>query len=467
MTVVNYVAPKPGDRRMLKTDIATRARSAESWSMGGWLPNPDPVLKAMGRDISVYRDLTADAHVAGCIRRRRAAVQDLEYGLEREKAPARLFRSIESWLADLDLEKLVREAMDGAFYGYQPMEVTWGRVGGLLLPVEVTAKPQEWFFYTPENELRFRAKGSGLEGEELPPRKFVVARQGPSYQNPYGQPDLAPCFWPVTFKRGGLRFWAVFTEKYGSPFLVGKAPRSATDSEVTKLLDSLAEMVQDAVAVIPDDSSVDIQEAAGKANSADVYQQFMLFCRSEVSIALLGSNQSTEMDSNRASSVSGLQIADDLAMGDAEMIGEVVNELIGWAAEYNWPGSPRPLWSLRPQEQIDDLRPKRDEILVRSGVRFSRAYWMRTYGLEEDDLEPEEPEQPAAPQPPQLAPEQPQEDEQPQSEEDGEDESQAAEMADGGVPVTTQGDPLIGEEELRFLAETWGRLTAQADLDDA
>ncbi|WP_237172074.1 phage portal protein family protein [Pandoraea norimbergensis] len=65
------------------------------------------------------------------------------------------------------------------------------------------------------------------------------------------------------------------------------------------MLDRLEDMVQDAVAVIPDDSSVEIKEAANGANNADVYERLLHFCRSEVSIALLGQNQTTEASANR------------------------------------------------------------------------------------------------------------------------------------------------------------------------
>ena len=70
----------------LSDQIATRGRSIDFYALGMYLPNPDPVLKALGKDIKVYRELRADAHVGGCIRRRKAAVKALEWGLDRDKA---------------------------------------------------------------------------------------------------------------------------------------------------------------------------------------------------------------------------------------------------------------------------------------------------------------------------------------------------------------------------------------------
>ena len=379
-----------GDRRTLTGQaIATRARSLEGWTMADWLPNPDPVLKALGRDIVVYRELRSDAHVGGCIRRRKAAVLGLEPELDRAGAPARVAKAIEGLLADLPLPAILGELLDAALYGYQPAEITWGRVGALLVPTEIVAKPPEWFCFDAENRLRFRSRDGGLAGQLLPERKFLVARQEPSYANPYGQPDMAMVFWPTAFKKGGLKFWVSFTERYGSPFLIGKQPRSVSAAETEALADRLEAMIQDAVAVIPDDASVEIVEASGKTGSAEVYRELLTFCRSEVSIALLGQNQTTEADATRASATAGLEVARNIRDGDATMVASVMQQLIDWVVELNWPGSARPRWGLREQEEIDEARPRRDEILVRAGVRFSRAYWMASYGLTEHDLEEE------------------------------------------------------------------------------
>ena len=373
--------------KSLSDQIATRGRSIDFYGLGMYLPNPDPVLKALGKDIKVYRELRADAHVGGCIRRRKAAVKALEWGLDRDKAKSRVAKSIEAIFADLDLSRIITEMLDAVLYGYQPMEVMWGKVGGYLVPVDVVGKPADWFLYSPENELRFRSRQAQLQGEELPPRKFLVPRQDPSYHNPYGFADLSMCFWPTTFKKGGLKFWVQFTEKYGAPWVIGKHPRSASDAETNQLLDRLEDMVQDAVAVIPDDSSVDIKEAAGKTGSTEVYERLLHFCRSEVSIALLGQNQTTEANANRASAQAGLEVTRDIRDGDKAIVQEAFNTLIRWVCELNFSDGARPVFSLWEQEEVDKVLAERDEKLVRAGAKLTPAYFKRAYSLQDGDLE--------------------------------------------------------------------------------
>ncbi|WP_047257749.1 DUF935 domain-containing protein [Chromobacterium subtsugae] len=373
-------------RQSLSSQIATRSKSIDFYGLGMYLPNPDPVLKALGKDIKVYRELRADAHVGGCIRRRKAAVKALEWGLDRDQANSRVAKSITDIFNDLNLSRIIGEMLDAMLYGYQPMEIMWGKVGSYLVPVDIVGKPADWFVFDEDNQLRLRTKQAPLKGEELPERKFLVPRQDASYDNPYGFADLSMCFWPTTFKKGGLKFWVQFTEKYGSPWLVGKHPRSASTQETDQLLDSLEAMVQDAVAVVPDDSSVEIKEAANGANNADVYERLLHFCRSEVSIALLGQNQTTEASANRASAQAGLEVTRDIRDGDKEVIEEALNQLVRWVCELNFNGGDRPRFEMWEQEQVDEVQAGRDEKLTRAGAQLTPAYFKRAYNLQDGDL---------------------------------------------------------------------------------
>ena len=372
----------------LNHHIATRGRTETSGVSGANLPNPDPILKAQGKDITVYRDLRSSALVGGNIRRRKAAVLSLERGLKRGEASPNVERFITDWLTDLDLDRIIRELLDAPLFGYQPIELKWQPLGLHQVPQDLLGKPAEWFFYDKDNALRFRAKDAGQDGELCDPRRFIVARQDATYANPYGFPDLSMCFWPATFMKGGLKFWVQFTEKYGSPWVIGKHPRGATDGETELLLNSLEAMVQDAVAAIPDDASVQIIEAAGKAGSAEVYRQLLEYCRSEINVAMLGQNQTTEKDSNHASATAGAEVTKDIRDGDAAIVATALNACIRQVVDINFGTDVvAPLYALWQQEEIDKSLAQRDKALTESGVKFTNAYWQRTYNLQDGDLQ--------------------------------------------------------------------------------
>lgn len=54
---------EPAGKKLLTEHIATRGRSFDAQALGMYLPNPDPILKAQGKDIAVYRDLRSQALV--------------------------------------------------------------------------------------------------------------------------------------------------------------------------------------------------------------------------------------------------------------------------------------------------------------------------------------------------------------------------------------------------------------------
>ena len=386
-------------RSSLSEQIATRERSTDM-SFGFILPNPDPILKRQGKDIAVYRDMRSRASVGGPIRRRKAAVKALEWRVERGKASARVTRLANDVLATYDMDTLIKEITNAVLFGYQPLELVWGPFNGAAAPLQVIGKPQEWFFFDNAAQLRFRSRQQPLQGEELEPRKFLLARQEASYENPYGFADLSMCFWADTFMRGGLKFWVTFTEKYGTPWLVGKQPRGTPGSEVNNLLDKLEAMVQDAVAAIPDDSSIDILESGDKGASADLYERLLMYCRSEINIALLGQNQSTESNSNRASATAGLEVAKTIRDGDAALVMATMNQLLRWLTDlHDGEQAPAPTFVLFEEEDVNTQQAVRDETLTKAGLKFTKEYWKRVYRLQDGDIEeaPAGPSMPKAP----------------------------------------------------------------------
>lgn len=84
---------------------------------------------------------------------------------------------------------------------------------------------------------------------------------------PYGLRLLSRCLWAVSFKRGGVSFYARFVERHGMPWVVGKAPSQVSEEDKRKIARGLSRMVQDAVAVVPFGAEVKL-ESAGQTQGA-------------------------------------------------------------------------------------------------------------------------------------------------------------------------------------------------------
>lgn len=371
----------------LSSQIAVLSRFGMS-GFGGWLPNPDPILRKMGRQIDVYRELLRDPLVGGQVRRRKAVVARLQWRLDGDDVPQNVRDTIQAALAQHDLDRLIKDILNATLFGYQPIEIIWQH-GSLWLPERIIAKPPEWFGFDDDAQLYFHQNGATTE--PLPAYKFLCPTQEASYANPYGLGDLGLVFWAVTFKRAGLKFWAEFTQKYGSPWLIGKEPRSNTDADTNKLLDALEALVGNAVGTIPNDSSVEIHEASGKAASVDAYDKLIRYCRSEINIALLGQDQTTEANTNHASATAGLEVTDDIRDSDSRLVAAAINQLIDWICELNFGDVARPKFVLYEAEEYGSTElAQRDYHLHQIGARFSNEYFARAYGFQDGDLLPTE-----------------------------------------------------------------------------
>ncbi|MCU7494753.1 MAG: DUF935 family protein [Ignavibacteria bacterium] len=385
----------------LTTDVATRRNSLEFFSSFlGYLPDPDPVLRKQGKDIKVYHDIVTDPHISSVVEQRKGGVLSLEWDIDRGKAKSREVRIIKDIFDDLDIHNIINEILDAIFYGFQVLEVTFGKVGNMLVPVSVQGKPQEWFGFDEFNRLRFKTKQHPLEGvpvQEIYPRKFILAQNKPTYANPYGDRVLSKCFWPATFKKGGMKFWVTFTEKYGMPSIIGKQPRGLGKAAADELLDMLENMIQDAVAVIPDDSSVELKESASKGASSDVYLGLCNFMNSEISKAVLTATLTTEIQ-NKGSFAASETHADAVArlsQGDRKLPVKALNTLIKWIYEFNFPSSStRAEFMIFDEEDVNKDVAERDKTLAETGVKFTKAYFKKTYSFADEDFEVEGPDLP-------------------------------------------------------------------------
>jgi len=353
-----------------------------SLSALAYLPNPDPILRSERISISTYRQM-ADGHLGAVTRKRRAAVRARPWSLNPNGAAARSVKRTQAMFEALDVRHAETILWSSCLYGYSVLEVMWKMQDGMLVPGELRDKPQEWFGWHSDGSFRF-IDDTGL-GEIVPERKFLVARSEPTFTNPYGKPLLSECFWPLAFKRGGLRFWMTFCEKYGMPRAIGSVPPSASQAERDALLNVLVSMVRDGAAVISDNQKVELQEAAGKASSTDAYAKLVQWADTEISKAILGETLSTELGS--VGSLAAAQVHNDvrkdLALDDANLIEACFNELIGWIYDLNFPGeSVRPRFEIQMPEDLNEARVTRDKTLAEMGLRLTGDYFSDTYRID-------------------------------------------------------------------------------------
>lgn len=359
----------------------------------GQLPNPDPVLRKAGKDITVYRELLGDDEVWAAVQSFKSGVKSLEWELYGNETDTTRKEEIQALFDSYKMDTLISQILNARLFGFQPLEITWQTQNGKWWPIKIQEKPIEWFTFNKQAKLclkpQYRADG-GKEPLEVPKLAFITAQHEATYANPWGEAILSRVFWAVAFKKGGTKFWVTFMEKYGIPWVTGKMPRGAQISEQEELLAKLDAMVQDAVAVIPDDASVEIHHITNSSASGDLHSNFINFFIGQINKVILSQTLTGTSGNGQGSYALGRvhgEIREDVVDVGKRLVEEVLNTVIGWIYRFNY-GIPAQLkFRLYQEEDVDKALAERDEVLTRTGVQFKKSYYVKTYGLNEDDFE--------------------------------------------------------------------------------
>lgn len=314
------------------------------------LPNPDTILRKIGRGIEVYRELKNDAHVWSCIQSRKSGVLSLPWSIEVGKAERRTFDFVRSVFENLDVYQIESDILEAPLFGFQPIEIIWEQDGRFLIPSGLKARPQEWFAYDNNCNLVFKGK-IGNEFEPIPEYKIINVQHEASAINPYGHALLSKCYWPVTFKNGGLRFWVNFTERYGMPILIGQYQRGATNEEIQQLARDLDNIYEDAILVAPMDVKLELHEPA-RSSSVELYLELIRFANNEISKAILSQTLTTELEGGSyAASQTHFQIRKEIIWADSRLVQNALNLLIRYIVQLNFDNNQYPVFKINPQSE--------------------------------------------------------------------------------------------------------------------
>ncbi len=350
---------KASGKRALQQEIATRQSDPNFYGALSYLPNPDTILRKLGRSQEVFDAIIADAHVIGELRSIRSGLIKYEYRLQVGGDTPADIRALE--LCQQIMNNKPAKGMQwidtfwnmaqGVFRGNQVHEVVWKREGQFIVPDKIIDRPQRRFLFTPDNDLRLKTKGSPVDGIELGDYKWLLTRHMPSHENPYGVALLSSCFWPYTFKHNGFKYFVKFCEKYGIPWAIGKYPQGTSKPDQDALADALANMIEDAVAAIPEGGTVELLEH--KQSGSLVQESLIKMCNSEMSKALTSQTLATEIqgEGSRAASETHRERESSVNDSDRVIISAAMNELFVWITEINIAGAAPPRFEFYQEEE--------------------------------------------------------------------------------------------------------------------
>ena len=361
----------------------------------------DSVLLARGAgDYSLYREVLRDDHVKAALTQRVHAViarpWEVRPGGARaiDRAAAHF---LQEQIARLRWDAITAAMLHGVFYGFAVAEALWGADGRHVTLDAIKVRDRRRFGFDGAGRLRLKTTAQP-EGELLPERKFWHFCTGSDHDDaPYGLGLAHWLYWPVWLKRNGLRFWATFLERFGTPTATGRFPAGATPDEQAKLLAALQAIQRDSAIIFPEGMAVELLEAkrAGSADHAD----FVSMMNAAILVITIGQTASTQGTPGKlGNDQTQNEVRRDIVMADADLVCSSFNSSIArWLTEFNFPGAATPqVWRVLDDPADLNASAERDERLARIGYRPGAARIAEVYGEGYEAAPPATPPSPAS-----------------------------------------------------------------------
>lgn len=339
----------------LPAEIVTASSDPSFYDHLGMLPNPDPILRKLGKDSEAYQSILYDGHVTGDIRSLYSGLLGYEWRIVPggdDPASMLAFEKINYVMGDnpvrgLRWDNFLWNIYQSILYGQSVHEIGWNYDGSLMFPGLIKDRPSRRFHYTTDSQPRIITKANPLMGEEAPDeRRLLICQHMPSEANPYGFAVLSSCYWPHVFKHNGWKWLIKLAEKFGYPWPVGKYPAGTPLAEQQKFVKDLAEMMDFGAFAIPDSNEIDLLAVAtgGGAGGEPIQERIINLANSEMSKALTSQTLSTEIKGggSRAAAETHREKEQSISKTDRGMVSDTVNQLFKWTTELNWIGAKPP-----------------------------------------------------------------------------------------------------------------------------
>lgn len=371
-------------------EIATSSKDFDIFA--GWLgrlENPDPTLRteSQGKGLKLYDEVDRDPHAGAVLQSRYLSVVGKEWdilpGEEDESRAQDIADFVKGAFLNTNFDQARQELLQAILYGFYVGEVIWIVRGGDIVPQRIRAKHPRRFSFSMDRDLRLLSPESMIEGEPVPDRKFIRFTYGSS-DNPYGKGLGQKLWWPVWFKKNGIKFWLVFLEKFGMPTAVGKYPPGTPPPQQAALLDAIDAIQNETGVKIPDTMAIDLLEASRSGKVT--YETLCEYMDKQCSKAVLGQTATTEGTPGKLGNEDAQnETRQDIVEADAGLLDECLNNsIVRWIVDYNFPGvTSYPKLKTRTEAE-KDLKPlaARDKILTKEiGLPVGKKYFYETYGI--------------------------------------------------------------------------------------
>ena len=350
------------------------------------LVNDDPVLQARGSgDLKIYTELLRDDQVASAFQQRRKAVTSSEWIVDpASEAPADVEAAefIREQLKQIMFDDLTDKMLYAVFYGYGIAEWVFNTDGNRIILEAAKVRDRSRFRFGVDRELYLLTRQNPM-GELLPREKFWTLTTGAEHDDqPYGIGLAHHLYWPVFFKRTGMKYWSVFLEKFAQPTATATLPGGQMDDPQARrrALEALDAIQVDSGVLIPEGIEITLIEAA-RSGTAD-YQSLQDAMNAAISKIILSQTMTTDNGSSLAQAEVHNDVKTEVVKGDADLLCESLNRtLIPYLTRLNFAtANPPTVWRKTEPEEDLTQRVELDKGIYELGYEPTEDYIRETYG---------------------------------------------------------------------------------------
>lgn len=372
----------PVREELAKPDTGLSANAASYANI--LIPDDNILTGKAGGNYQVYREVLRDDQCASTFSQRRLAVVSKEWQVDpasesaQDKAAAEFIRL---QLENVNWDNITDGMLFSRWYGHGVGECIWGVDGNQVILEDIRVRDRARFAYNEDRQLFLLDRA---QYKLMPDRKFWTINTGADHHDsPYGLGLAHYCYWPVFFKRNGIRFWLVFLEKFGMPTATGTIPAGMLDDAAfkTKALAALKAIASETAVLIPEGMEVTLLEAArGGSGTYDTMQQAMDNAIAKIVVGQTASSQGTPGRLGN-DDLQG-DVRDELIKADSDLICQSFNrQVVRWLTEWNFPNAKPPkVWRIITPPEDLNARAERDAKIISLGYEPTEEYITETYG---------------------------------------------------------------------------------------
>ncbi|WP_164273429.1 DUF935 domain-containing protein [Stenotrophomonas sp. B1-1] len=266
-----------------------------------------------------------DLHYASVLATRKLAVAGLDVRVEAasdDTADVRHADAVRELVQAPEFGELLAHLVDALGKGYAVGEILWDRSGKTWQPDHYAERDPRHFRFDRETgrELRLLDASDLVNGIPLAPYKFIVhtpkIRSGLPIRG--GLARLAAVAYMC--KAWTWRDWMAFADVFGLPMRVGKYGPGAKQEDIDKLIAAVANLGNDAAAVMPDSMRIEFQQAVQTAGSGEFFKGLAEWWDRQISKAVIGQTMTADDGASLAQAQVHQLVRLDLLTADAKAL---------------------------------------------------------------------------------------------------------------------------------------------------